>query len=185
MAAHLLDQPRLISALLLGEIAYDAVFVNAAKKLCDALHVNISPCEIEIMMEEKKIDLIFGSLSSRNEHLYLPALKRVRERDARVKIILFLQTDQLSLLDDILALKCERYLSMKHESEAVLDHFKECIKTFLDDSYLAERHYFQTLIDFSIVSQTDIDGNITYMNDNFLKVTGYEREELMGHDHQR
>ncbi|AHJ13970.1 PAS domain-containing sensor histidine kinase [Sulfurospirillum multivorans] len=184
MAAHLLDQPRLISALLIGEISYDAVFVNAAKKLCDALHVNISPCEIETMMEEKKIDLIFGSLSSRNEHLYLPALKRARERDAHVKIILFLQTDQLSMLDEILALKCERYLSMKHESEAVLDHFKECIKTFLDDSYLAERHYFQTLIDFSIVSQTDIDGNITYINDNFLKVTGYEREELIGQNHR-
>ncbi len=34
-----------------------------------------------------------------------------------------------------------------------------------------------------IVSKTDLQGNITYVNDLFCKVTGYTREELIGQPH--
>ncbi|PHQ65481.1 MAG: GGDEF domain-containing protein [Sulfurimonas sp.] len=34
-----------------------------------------------------------------------------------------------------------------------------------------------------IVSKTDLDGIITYVNDNFCKVTGYSREEVIGKNH--
>ena len=184
MAEHYFYQPRSISVLLIGEMAYDATFVTAAGKLCNRLHVSIVPYAITKIMAEEKVDLIFGSLSCANESVYLPALQQVRLQYPMVKIILFLQTDNLLMLDEILALKCDRYLSMKSERWAALDHFKLSIKTLSDDIYLAERHYFQKLIDFAIVSQTDVDGNITYVNDNFINVTGYSLEELMGQNHR-
>lgn len=184
MHEHYFYQPRQISALLIGEMAYDTTFVNAASKLCNRLHVSIVPSAIAKIMAEEKINLIFGSLSSANEGVYLPVLQQVRSLYPMVRMVLFLQTDHLLLLDEILALKCERYLSMKNERYAALEHFKESIKTLSDDIYLAERHYFQQLIDFAIVSQTDVNGNITYVNENFVKVTGYSFEELMGQNHR-
>lgn len=184
MSDHLFFQPRLISALLIGEMAYDVTFVSAAEKLCQSLHVNVLPEAIISLMKNEKIDLIFGSLSSFNEQAYLPALHHVRTHYPMVKIILFLQTDHLTRLDEILALKCERYLSMKHERFAAQEHFKQSVDTLSHDIYLAQSHYFKTLLDFAIVSQTDVEGNITYVNENFLTVTGYRVEELLGKNHR-
>lgn len=175
---------RAISVLLIGELAYDVTFVKAAEKLCRFLHVNVLPDTISEVMAHEKIDLIFGSLSNANEQIYVPLLQQIKEHYPLVKIILFLQTDHLMMLDEILALKCERYLSMRQERMSAIDVFKESMKRLQDDIYLAERHYFEELLHFTIVSQTDIDGNITYVNENFVRTTGYQYDEIIGQNHR-
>jgi PAS domain S-box-containing protein len=175
---------RSISVLLIGELAYDATFVKAAEKLCQFLHVNVLPDTLSDVMAHEKIDLIFGSLSNVNEHIYVPLLQHIKEQYPLVKIILFLQTDHLMMLDEILSLKCERYLSMRQERMSALEVFQESMKRLQDDIYLAQRHYFEELLDYAIVSQTDIDGKITYVNENFVKATGYSYTELIGENHR-
>jgi len=58
-------------------------------------------------------------------------------------------------------------------------------KAFLDlqktDRYSKE--YIKAINAGSIVSKSDLKGNITYVNDAFCKTTGYTREELVGKPH--
>jgi diguanylate cyclase (GGDEF)-like protein/PAS domain S-box-containing protein len=44
-------------------------------------------------------------------------------------------------------------------------------------------NFFVALNKVTIISETDVDGNITLVNDKFCDTTGYERDELLGINH--
>ncbi len=45
------------------------------------------------------------------------------------------------------------------------------------------KQYKEAIESSNIVSKTDIDGIITFVNDEFCKISGYSREELIGQNH--
>lgn len=51
------------------------------------------------------------------------------------------------------------------------------------ESLLLLEEYKKALDESSIVSKSDLSGNIIYVNDKFCEVSGYSREELIGHKH--
>ena len=46
------------------------------------------------------------------------------------------------------------------------------------------QQFFHALESSSIISKTDVNGNINYVNDQFVDVSGYSREELLGKNHR-
>jgi diguanylate cyclase (GGDEF)-like protein/PAS domain S-box-containing protein len=45
-------------------------------------------------------------------------------------------------------------------------------------------NFFVALNKVAIISEADVDGNITLVNDHFCEITGYKRDELLGKNHR-
>jgi PAS domain S-box-containing protein/diguanylate cyclase (GGDEF)-like protein len=58
-------------------------------------------------------------------------------------------------------------------------------KTKLDKNNLILSQYKQIIDAGLIVSKTDSKGTITYINDEFCKISGYTKEELLGKNHNK
>lgn len=69
----------------------------------------------------------------------------------------------------ITALVVRRFVTIERQAEANLEQLGD-FKRALDAA--------------AIVAITDVRGRITYVNDKFMEISGYSREELLGQDHR-
>ena len=184
MVNHVLYEKKSISALLIGKMALDEELIMYAKGACKALHVAIEPEEVERIASTKKVDFIFGTLSMEGVS-YLSSLHAIRQQHPRIEMILFLDPHDMECLESILALQCSRYFCNRTEAVFSAKHLKDAIENISNKNiFLKDTQYFEALVQSSVVSQSDLEGNITYINDNFTKVTGYTEEEVLGKNHR-
>ncbi|MDC0933878.1 PAS domain S-box protein, partial [Arcobacteraceae bacterium] len=81
------------------------------------------------------------------------------------------------------------YIGIRHDITEN-EQYKELLKSELDitSKGLDEKvhllsEYERVINESSTVSRTDIKGNITYINDRFCKLNGYEQDEILGKAH--
>jgi len=68
------------------------------------------------------------------------------------------------------------------EINSLLQKNKDSDKNIIESLKLLEE-YKNAIDESSIVSKTDLDGIITYVNNKFCELSGYSREELLGQNH--
>ena len=164
MENHVFYAKNNISVLLIGEMAINEELMTYAKGLCKSLHVSTTAEEIETLVFQHSINLIFGTPSFNNS-LYLEVLHTIRQARQRVEMVLFLQPDAVEWLEDALALQCSRYLCMKTEAIYAGKHLRDAIDAISNKNiFLKDTQYFEALVQSSVVSQSDLEGNITYIN---------------------
>ncbi|QOY53358.1 hybrid sensor histidine kinase/response regulator [Candidatus Sulfurimonas baltica] len=103
--------------------------------------------------------------------------KMILQTNKKQKIILISAHDEHML--EAINIGIEGFIQKPLKSQQVFDVLKKVSLTFHSD----DLQYFNALTEASIISKSDMNGIITYVNDNFCKITGYTREEMIGHSH--
>ena len=72
------------------------------------------------------------------------------------------------------------------EQENIKEYFKKKLEGSqknLNDSIKLSQEYEKAINESNILSRTNLDGQITYVNEKFVEVSGYTQEEIIGKNH--
>ena len=94
-----------------------------------------------------------------------------------------IEEEQLYQVISDIAQKIRLARLKKEDQEEVEEH--NFILKQREESHLKTLESFNNALDASaIISKTDINGTITYVNEKFCKISGYSKEELIGQNHR-
>ncbi len=115
-------------------------------------------------------------------------IQHIRELDINIPILVLSAYNESAYFMDSIKLGVDGYLLKPIDMDQFVSVLHKVTKKIhlTDDlkSALSLSQQYQEAIDKSIiVSKTDIRGIITYVNDEFCKISEYSREELIGQSH--
>ena len=136
---------------------------------------------------ENKIDIIISDINMPQSN-GLDMLERIRDFDKDIPILILSAHSETDYFTKSIELNIDGYLLKPIQFEKLKESLYKIIqkmkflKEFNDNLNFLQQ--YQELTDSNMaVSKTDTQGVITYVNDEFCKLTGYDREELIGNHH--
>ncbi len=115
-------------------------------------------------------------------------LKKIKEQNQNCYTIVLSQHNEADILLQSIQLNVDGYILKPLDFEQLLDVLEKVVGKFQFE-YEAKNHkyylnqYLSLLDKSGVISKTDTEGVITYVNDSFCKISGYKREELIGQKH--
>lgn len=118
----------------------------------------------------------------------IPFLQEIRNNCWNVPIVVIAEENNLSILPQIIKFKIADFIFKPIQHVTTLKIFHSILEQ-IDHLNILEKQqqellqFKDILEDQTLVSETDLEGNILYVNDLFCEVSGYTREELVGQPH--
>ncbi len=139
------------------------------------------------LFEKEDIDLIITDVEMPVMN-GLDMIKKIREENNSIPIILTTGLKDLNVLSKAIDLKVSSFLQKPVRIEDIYEKIEEINKVHALEKELSDQNklleqYKQVVDRSSIVSKTDARGIITYANEEFCKISGYELDELIGNSH--
>ena len=170
------DDKNLIKACLplFQELFLEVVIAYNGEEGCEKLSLN-------------KIDLILTDISMPVMN-GLEMIENVRKEDTEIPIVILSAYSDVEYFMESIRLNVDGYLLKPIELQQLIAVFLKIAKKIamqkeLQREKLFLQQYQEAADEGVIVSKTDKFGIISYVNDEFCRVSGYTREELIGKNH--
>jgi PAS domain S-box-containing protein len=139
---------------------------------------------------ERHIDIIIVELKSNYEEKFV-YLEKIKGENPFELVLVLSDDERFDTLSKLIKLGIDGYIKMPLDKESFITEINNLEKKYIllekykdDIENLSLLKQYQDITDkSSIISKTDIYGKITYVNDNFCKVSGYTKDELLGKNH--
>lgn len=133
------------------------------------------------------IDVIVTELSFPNAK-GIDFIRSIREQNAFVTIVAVCARGDTALIPQALELNVDGFLFKPFTQEklfSTLDHLLEKVYLRYENTQnaLLLKQYIDITNASSIISKTNPNGFITFVNDKFCQITGYRPDELLGQQH--
>lgn len=138
---------------------------------------------IYVYWQQRRMHRLFGGLALMGAMLFISDLFMLYSTSPHEKFTMIAHAGKLiaySFLHLIqMRIAADDALARDIAESALIEEKEQLRKT------LEELRYQKFALDqHAIVSTTDVNGNITYVNDRLCEVSGYTREQLMGNNHR-
>ena len=142
---------------------------------------------IKAQEENSPFDLIISNINMPKMN-GIELLEKIREEDKKIPYVFTTGISESEQMLKAINLNVNSYL-LKPLDFTILD---KNFETICEDIYYKKNYnlqkketeaYLSLLNKEAIVSKTDYEGNITFINDAFLEVSGYTEDEVIGKSH--
>ena len=165
-------------------------FYNILSKMFkEVILVDNSKTALECFFNQgKKIDIIISDMQLERGNRGIDILEKVRQKDENIPFILTSGVFDTEELLQAIKLKATDFLTKPLNSNDLLSCVEKiCLNFYYEEvkeESSSEMNYIVDVInEVALISKTNLNGEITYVNDYFSKISGYSKDEILGKSH--
>ncbi len=167
-------------------------FTKILSKIFTNIEVEANGLDGFLKFQEKKFknnefDLIISDIDMPRMS-GIEMVHKIRELDTNVPVIFITAKNSSEILLNAIDLGVLNFVPKPVDIDKLIINIKKsCEKLYYQYLYNSKSNelekYYSVIESVALVTRGDLNGNITYVNDNFCEATGYLREELIGKNH--